>query len=74
MALLVGGGVHIDFNEAEIGGIQVLSGPIRGNENFGVLVIGHLYFSSLCFDVRNSFDEKQKTHLPVRFWRWAEYS
>src|SRR5712664_1557335 len=74
VALIVGGGVHVDFDEAEIGGVQVLSDPIRGNENFGVFVVGHLQVSSSCFDVRNSIDAKQKTHLPVRFWRWAENS
>src|SRR6266481_939981 len=38
VALVVGGGVHVDFDEAEIGGIEILSGPIGGNENFGVFV------------------------------------
>src|SRR6266850_533725 len=74
MALIVGGGVHVDFDEAEIGRIQILREPIGGNENFGVFVVGHLQVSSSCFDVRNSIDAKQKTHLPVRFWRWAENS
>ncbi len=28
VALVVGGGVHVDFDEAEIGGIEILRGPI----------------------------------------------
>src|SRR2546425_10159006 len=28
VALVVGGGVHVNFDEAEIGGIEILSGPI----------------------------------------------
>src|SRR5216684_4989335 len=43
VALVVGGGVHVDFDEAEIGGIEILSGPIGGNENFGVFVVGHRF-------------------------------
>jgi len=28
VSLVVGGGVHVDFNEAENGGIEILRGPI----------------------------------------------
>jgi len=28
VALVVGGGVHVDFDEAEIGGVEILRGPI----------------------------------------------
>src|SRR5882762_1391395 len=43
VSLVVGGGVHVDFDEAEIGGIEILRGPIGGNEDFGVFVVGHCF-------------------------------
>jgi hypothetical protein len=56
MALVVGGGVHVDFNEAEIGGIEIFSGPIGGNENFRVFVVGHCFL--LLRLARNSLLQK----------------
>jgi hypothetical protein len=43
VALVVGSGVHVNFDEAEIGGIKILGGPIGGNQNFGVFVVGHCF-------------------------------
>jgi len=60
VALVVGGRVNIDFDETEIGRVQVLSDPIRGNENFGVFIARH-YLSPLPASTFESrFDAKNK--------------
>src|SRR5882762_4079678 len=43
VALVVGSGVDVDFDEADVGGIEILSGPISGNENFRMFVVGHCF-------------------------------
>ena len=51
--------------------LLVMSDPTRGNQNFGMFVFGH-FLISCCIRFRKSRDAKQKTHLPVHFWRRAE--
>jgi hypothetical protein len=63
VALIVGGGVDVNFDEAEIRGIQVVCDPFGRNQNFGVFVLGHRYIS-FC-NCLESCDLKQKTHLPI---------
>jgi hypothetical protein len=60
VALIVGGGVHIDFDETKIGGVQVLSYPIRGNENFGVFIARHYWSPLLASTFESRFDAKNK--------------
>jgi len=58
VALIVGGRVDIDFDQACVGGAEILPHPFCAYEDFRVLVFGHFFSFAVLLSMRNLVTRK----------------